>query len=120
MSTNEGIPPPRFRKTSAIEPVCRHKTEDKGDGGDETKVKADAYEGEIAEEVAMGETTEDGNTEDSCPQILKTSAVVNEKQHETEKMEGGDKKGKTASQFKRNTSRHERKPNRAKEDLAER
>ena len=49
------------------------------------KVEADAYEGEIAEEVAMGETTEDGNTEDSCPLILK--------------MEGGGKKGKVGSWF---------------------
>ena len=29
-------------------------------GGEETKVEADAYEGERAEEVAMGEMMEDG------------------------------------------------------------
>ena len=99
-----------FSENSAVEPVCRHQTEDKESGSNEMKLEADAYEGEIAEEVAMGETTKDGNIEDSCPQILKTSAVVNENQCETKKMEGGGKKGKTASRFKRNTNRHERKP----------
>ena len=94
-------------ETSAVEPVCRHKTEDKGGGGNETKVEADAYKGEIAEEVAMGETTKDGNTEDSCPLILKTSAVVNEKQRGTEKMEGGGKKGKVGSQFEWKMTRME-------------
>ena len=101
-------------ETSVDEPVCRHKTEDKGDGGNETKVEADAFEGEIAEEVAMGKTTEDGNTEDSCPLILETSAVVNEKQRGTEKMEGGGKKGKVRSRFGlkmiRTEFRSERKP----------
>ena len=86
-------------ETSVDEPVCRHKTEDKGDGGNKTKVEDDAYKGEIAEEVAMGETTKDGNTKDSCPLILKTSVVVNEKQRETEKMEGGGKEDKVGSRF---------------------
>ena len=64
----------------------------------------------------MRETTEDGNTEDSYPLILKTSVVVNEKQRGTEKMEGGGKKGKTGSQFERNTIRHEQKSTRAEPD----
>ena len=71
--------------------MCQCETEEIEGGDDETKVEADAYEGEIVEEVAMGETTEDGNTEYSCPLILKTSTVVNEKQCETKKMEGGGK-----------------------------
>ena len=107
---------------STVEPVCRHKTEDKGDGGNETKVEADAFEGEIAEEVAMGETTEDGNTEGSYPLILKTSVIVNEKQHGTEKMEGDGKKGKVGSRFGwkmiRTGFRSERKPNWVKENSA--
>ena len=109
---------------STVEPVCRHKTEDKGDGGNETKVEADAFEGEIAEEVAMGKTTEDGNTEDSCPLILETSAVVFENQRETGETGGGGKKGKVGSRFGwkviRTGFRSERKPNRAKEDSTER
>ena len=111
-------------ETSMVAPVCQCETGETEDGGDETKVEADAYEGEIAEEVAMGETTEDGNTEDSCPLILKTSAVVNEKQRGTEKMEGGGKKGKVRSRFGWKMIgmqyRSERKPNRAKEVSAER
>ena len=86
-------------ETSAIETVCRHKTEDKEDGGNETKVEADAYKGEIAKEVALGETTEDGNTEDSCPLILETSAIVFENQRETGETGGGEKKGKVGSRF---------------------
>ena len=108
---------------STVEPVCRHKTEDKGDGGNEMKVEADAFEGEIAEEVAMGKTTEDGNTEDSCPLILETSAVVFENQRETGETGGGDKKGKVGSRFGwkviRTGFRSERKPNRVKEDSTE-
>ena len=101
---------------STVEPVCRHKTEDKGDGGNEMKVEADAFEGEIAEEVAMGETTEDGNTEDSCPLILETLAVVFEIQRETGETGGGGKKGKVGSRFAwkmiRTEFRSERKPTR--------
>ena len=86
-------------ETSAVALVCQCETGDTEGDGDSTKVEADAYEGEIAQDVTMGETTEDSNTEDSCPLILKTSAVVNEKQHGTEKLEGGGKKGKVGRRF---------------------
>ena len=84
-------------KTSAVAPVCQCETGETEGGDDETKVEADAYEVEIAEEVAMGEATEDGNTEDSCPLILETSAVVFESQRETGETRGGCKKGKVGS-----------------------
>ena len=87
-------------ETSVLEPGCRHNTEDKESGGNETKVEADAYEGEIAKEnMAMGETTEDDNTEDSYPLILETSAVVSENQRETGETGGGNKEGKVGSRF---------------------
>ena len=86
-------------ETSVDEPVCRQKTEDKGDGGNETKVEA--------EEVAMGETREDGNTKDSCPLILETSPALFENQHETGETGGGDKKGKIRSQFGWNSDTNE-------------
>ena len=47
----------------------------------------------------MGETMEDGNTEDSCPLILETLAVVSEYQRETGETGGGGKKGKVRSRF---------------------
>ena len=109
-------------ETSAVEPVCQHMTEDKESGGNETKVEADAYKGEIAEEVTMGETTEDGNTEDSYPLILETSVVVVENQRETGETGGGGKKGKVRSRFGwkviQTGFRSERKPNRVKENSA--
>ena len=93
-------------------------------GGEKMKAEADAYKGEIAEKVDMCETTEDGNTEDSCPLILETSVVVFENQCETEVTGGGDKKGKVGSRFGwkmiRTEFRSERKSNRTKEDSAER
>ena len=45
----------------------------------------------------MGETTKDGNTEDSCPLILEISAVVFENQRETRVTGSGGKKGKVGS-----------------------
>ena len=78
----------------------QRKTESEMEGGREkTKAKVDAYNGEIAEKVAMCETADDGNTEYSCPLILETSAVVFENQCETGEMGGGGKKGKVGSRF---------------------
>ena len=48
----------------------------------------------------MGETTKDGNTEDSYQLILKTSAVVFENQRETVVTGGGCKRGKVGSQLR--------------------
>ena len=45
----------------------------------------------------MGETTEDGNMEDSCPLILVISVVVSKNQHETGETGGGSQEGKTES-----------------------
>ena len=84
-------------ETSAVALVCQCETRETEGGGDETKVEADAYEVEIAEEV--GETTEDGNTGDSCPLILETSVVVFKIQREIGETGGGGKKGKVGSRF---------------------
>ena len=95
--------PTLILETLAVASENQRETEETESGGEETKVKADAYEGERVDEVAMGEMTEDGNTEDSWLLILKTLAVVNEKLRETENMKGGGKEGKTRSRSKRNT-----------------
>ena len=89
-------------------------------GGEKMKAEADAYNGEIAEKVAMCETTEDGNTEDSCPLILETSVVVSENQCEIRETGGGSKECKTRSRSRRNKIRPERKSNRAEADSAKR
>ena len=81
----------------AFEKLCE--TEETEGVGEKTKVEANAYNGEIAEKVAMGETTEDGNTEDSCPLILETSVVVFENQRGTGETGGGGKKVKVGSRF---------------------
>ena len=52
-------------ETSAVAPMCQCETGETEGGGDKTKVEADAYKGEIAKAVAMGEMTEDG-----IPRIL--------------------------------------------------
>ena len=80
--------------------MCQRETEETECGGEKTKAEADAYNEEIAEKVAMCETTEDGNIKDSCPLILETSAVVFENQRETGETGGGVKKGKVRSQFR--------------------
>ena len=103
--------PTLILQTLAVASENQREIEELEGGGDEIKVEDDAYEEDITEEVVMGETKEDGNTKDSCPLNLNTSAVVNYKQRGTEKMEGGGKKGKTGSRFKRNTRRLEQKPN---------
>ena len=105
----------------AFEKQCE--TRETEGGGEKTKAEADAYNGDIAEKVDMCETTEDGNTEDSCPLILETSGPEFENQHETRVTGGGGKKGKVGSRFAwkmiRTEFRSERKPNRVKEDSAE-
>ena len=68
----------------------------------------------------MGETREDGNTEDSCPLILETSVVVSENQCEIRETGGGSKECKTRSRSRRNKIRPERKSNRAEADSAKR
>ena len=60
----------------------------------------------------MGETTQDGYTDDSCQLILETLAVVSENQHEIRETKGGGKKGKTKN-------RSERKKARTKADSTE-
>ena len=106
----------------AFEKQCE--TRETEGGGEKTKAEADAYNGDIAEKVDMCETTEDGNTEDSCPLILETSGPEFENQHETRVTGGGGKKGKVGSRLGwmmiQKEFRSERKLNRAKDDSAER
>ena len=101
---------------SAVAFEKQRETEETEGVGEKTKAIADAYNREIAEKVAMGETTKDGNTEDSYPLILETSAVVFENQRETREMGGGGKKCKVGSRFGwkmiRTEFRSERKPTR--------
>ena len=86
----------------------------------EKKVDANAYEGDIVEEVAIGEKIENGNNEDSCPLILDTSAVFSENQSEIKDMGGGGKEGKLGSWFRHKMIwlefRSEQKLNQAKAD----
>jgi hypothetical protein len=91
--------PPLIPETPAVAIERQRETEETEGGGEKTKVEVDAYNGEIAENMAMGETMEDDNTEDSYPLILETSAVVSENQRETGETGGGGKKGKVGSRF---------------------
>ena len=125
-STTDGhieTSPPLIPETPAVAFERQRETEETEGGGEKTKVEVDAYDGEIAENMAMGETMEDDNTEDSYPLILETSAVVSENQRETGETGGGSKKGKVGSRFGwkviRTGFRSERKPNRVKEDSTE-
>ena len=86
--------PPLIPDTLMVAFKRKCETEETEGGGEETKVKVYAYDGEIAEKVAMSETMEDVNTEDACPLIPETSAVVSENQHETGETDGGKKKEK--------------------------
>ena len=83
-----------------------------------------ATKDDIESEVAMNKSMADGRGKTLPTLILETSVVVFENQRETEVTGGGDKKGKVRSRFGwkmiRTEFRSERKPNRAKEDSAER
>ena len=67
--------------------VAFEETEETEGGEEKTKFETNACDKEIAEKMAMCETTKDGNIEDSCQLILETSAVAD--QRETGETVGG-------------------------------
>ena len=96
---------PLLPETSTVADQCE--TEETEGGGEKTKFEANAYDEEIAEKMAMRETTEDDNTEDFCPLIIGTLAVVSENQRETGETGGGSKECKTRSGSERKMIRPE-------------
>ena len=50
----------------------QRETEETKGGGEKTKTEANTYNRELAEKMAVCETTADGNTENSYPLILET------------------------------------------------
>ena len=91
--------PPLIPETPAVAIERQRETEETEGGGEKTNVEADEYDEEIAEKNAKGETTKEGNTEDSCQQYLETSAVVSENQRETGETGDGGEEGKVGSRF---------------------